>query len=96
MIMTVQSSFVSLQTAYRCKTCGMSDSSCMCVECFDVKQHEGHDYRIYQSPSGGCCDCGDPSAWRPSGFCARHRGPASLLNVVAPESSNAVRGTCGD
>ena len=61
--------------AYRCRTCGMSDSSCMCVECFDLAQHEGHDYRLYQSPSGGCCDCGDPLAWKPSGFCKKHQVP---------------------
>ena len=34
--------------AYRCKTCGMSDSSCMCTECFDPDDHIGHDYRMYR------------------------------------------------
>ena len=61
--------------AYRCRTCGLSDSSCMCVECFDPAEHEGHDFRLYSSPSGGCCDCGDPLAWKPSGFCKRHQVP---------------------
>ena len=46
--------------AYRCKTCGVSDSSCICIECFDPKEHEGHEFRMYKSSSGGCCDCGDP------------------------------------
>lgn len=27
------------------------------------------------SSGGGCCDCGDAEAWRPSGFCSRHPGP---------------------
>ena len=49
--------------AYRCITCQTSGSSCICAECFNASDHEGHDYRIYQSSSGGCCDCGDPLAW---------------------------------
>ena len=61
--------------AYRCRTCGLSDSSCMCVDCFDPKEHEGHNFRLYKSPSGGCCDCGDPLAWRPEGFCKKHQVP---------------------
>ncbi|GLE02257.1 hypothetical protein PINS_up011095 [Pythium insidiosum] len=59
--------------AYRCRTCGLSDSSCMCLACFDPDDHEGHDFRVYRCSSGGCCDCGDPLAWRPDGFCKRHR-----------------------
>ena len=59
--------------AYRCRDCGTSESSCMCVDCFDPAEHEGHDFRIYRCASGGCCDCGDPQAWRPEGFCKRHR-----------------------
>ncbi|KAG6579876.1 putative ubiquitin-protein ligase of the N-recognin family [Phytophthora cinnamomi] len=59
--------------AYRCRTCGLSDSSCMCLGCFDPDEHEGHDFRVYRCSSGGCCDCGDPLAWRPEGFCKRHR-----------------------
>ena len=26
-----------------------------------------------QSSSGGCCDCGDPLAWKVSGFCRKHK-----------------------
>ncbi|CAI5720762.1 unnamed protein product [Peronospora destructor] len=58
--------------AYRCRTCGLSDSSCMCLACFDPEEHEGHDYRVYRCSSGGCCDCGDPLAWKPQGFCKKH------------------------
>lgn len=59
--------------AYRCRTCGLSDSSCMCLACFDPDDHDGHDYRVYRCSSGGCCDCGDPLAWKPEGFCKKHR-----------------------
>ncbi|KAE9006702.1 hypothetical protein PR001_g17142 [Phytophthora rubi] len=58
--------------AYRCRTCGLSDSSCMCLACFDPDEHEGHDFRVYRCSSGGCCDCGDPLAWKPEGFCKKH------------------------
>ena len=93
--------------AYRCRDCGLSESSCMCVACFDPDQvcyfslfslysvyiqcevfamltsstttdpvqHIGHDYRLYRSSSGGCCDCGDTLAWKTTGFCGGHSGP---------------------
>ena len=61
--------------AYRCFTCGISENSCMCVNCFDANDHLNHEYRLYSSTAGGCCDCGDPQAWRESGFCKRHRVP---------------------
>lgn len=69
--------------AYRCGTCGISDNSCMCVACFDEKDHVGHSYRIYTSSVGGCCDCGDEQAWREQGFCRKHarNSPARALNA---------------
>lgn len=48
------------------------------------------------SGSGGCCDCGDPLAWRASGFCKRHWAPdpsldpASLLQQDVRERAAAV------
>ncbi|CAD7969350.1 unnamed protein product [Amoebophrya sp. A25] len=59
--------------AYRCLTCGISPSSCICVACFNAGEHEGHDYFIYRSDYGGCCDCGDCDAWDVTGFCRYHR-----------------------
>ncbi|KAH8739905.1 hypothetical protein FG386_001722 [Cryptosporidium ryanae] len=58
--------------AYRCLTCGVTTSSCICVDCFQSSNHEGHDYYIYKSDYGGCCDCGDEQAWSSKGFCRRH------------------------
>eukprot|EP00397_Hematodinium_sp_SG-2012_P000815 GEMP01000816.1.p1 GENE.GEMP01000816.1~~GEMP01000816.1.p1 ORF type:complete len:1774 (+),score=346.40 GEMP01000816.1:117-5438(+) len=65
--------------AYGCKTCGLSSASCICVNCFDLSEHEGHEFYISRSDYG-CCDCGDPFAWKPSGFCSRHPGPSSAVN----------------
>lgn len=68
-----QSVWIGSHVAYRCVTCGISENSCMCVYCFDAKDHVDHEYRLYSSSAGGCCDCGDPIAWRESGFCKKHR-----------------------
>ena len=40
----------------------------MCVSCFENGDHENHDYIMYKSSFGGCCDCGNPEAWKPEGF----------------------------
>jgi len=64
--------WLNAHVAYRCRDCGTNESSCMCVNCFDSNDHEGHDYRIYHSHSGGCCDCGDANAWKRDSFCKTH------------------------
>ena len=51
--------------AYRCRTCQVNDSSAICPDCFNAGDHEGHDYSLYVSEHGGCCDCGDVEAWKP-------------------------------
>ncbi|KAK1934131.1 E3 ubiquitin-protein ligase ubr3 [Phytophthora citrophthora] len=75
--------------AYRCRTCGLSDSSCMCLACFDPEEHEGHDYRVYRCSSGGCCDCGDPLAWKPEGFCKKHS--AKKENEAREDMQNKMK-----
>src|SRR5262249_48769379 len=62
-----------LHVYYRCKTCGLSSNSCVCVFYFDPNDHAGHEFRMFKTIDTGCCDCGDPTAWKPSGFCMRHR-----------------------
>ncbi|GFO41996.1 E3 ubiquitin-protein ligase ubr3-like [Plakobranchus ocellatus] len=58
--------------AYRCRTCGISPCMSICSDCFQAGNHEGHDYNMFRSHSGGACDCGDASVMRPEGFCSRH------------------------
>ncbi|CAM6105290.1 unnamed protein product [Calypogeia fissa] len=58
--------------AYRCRTCQVNDSSAICVSCFQAGDHRHHDYVMYHSDSGGCCDCGDRAAWKVEGFCNNH------------------------
>jgi hypothetical protein len=69
--------------AYRCRDCQVTPNSCICVDCFIAGNHEGHDYILHQSTGGGCCDCGDSTAWDPKGFCSHHSGIQSHADIVA-------------
>lgn len=71
----------------------------MCVDCFDITEHQGHDFRMYSSSTGGCCDCGNAAAWKSEGFCSRHRATAAsaknsvdLLNPAAKAGAKAAIG----
>ena len=71
--------------AYRCRTCGMSPCSAICHECFEKGPHRNHNFLMYRSVAGGCCDCGDPGAWKASGFCSSHKGPPASFHLPMPE-----------
>lgn len=43
----------------------------LCAECFRAGNHEGHDYNMFKSRSGGACDCGY-SIMNEDGYCKRH------------------------
>ncbi|CAM6107115.1 unnamed protein product [Calypogeia fissa] len=60
--------------AYRCRTCEHDPTCAICVPCFQAGDHRNHDYLMIRT-GGGCCDCGDATAWKQKGFCSRHRGP---------------------
>ena len=82
--------------AYRCKTCQINDSSALCVECFQAGDHTGHDYVLYLSEAGGCCDCGDPISLKDSGFCPRHRcRHAGGSRGLGRAAEGVVRGVAG-
>nr|CAB3472206.1 unnamed protein product [Digitaria exilis] len=59
--------------AYRCRTCENDPTCAICVPCFQNGDHKDHDYSIMYT-GGGCCDCGDATAWKREGFCSRHKG----------------------
>uniref|UniRef100_M8B5B3 E3 ubiquitin-protein ligase n=1 Tax=Aegilops tauschii TaxID=37682 RepID=M8B5B3_AEGTA len=76
--------------AYRCRTCENDSTCAICVPCFQNGNHEDHDYSIMYT-GGGCCDCGDATAWKREGFCSRHKGaeqikplPEELASSVGP------------
>ena len=58
--------------------------------------HANHDYSMYFSFAGGCCDCGDATSWKPSGFCPKHTGQSSRqqhtskLDVIEEVTARAV------
>ncbi len=85
--------------AYRCRTCQLSPASAICPTCFVAGGHEeaGHDWNSYLSSSGGCCDCGDATAWRPAGarLHAGARTPPNAQGYRLP-SGQSARGTHGD
>jgi hypothetical protein len=62
-----------------CRTCQSDETCVLCHACWTRSNHEGHDVAFYHAQAGGCCDCGDPDAWDPNGFCDVHgmRGSAS-------------------
>ncbi|CAK7567428.1 MAG: E3 ubiquitin-protein ligase ubr1 [Sporothrix epigloea] len=76
------------EATYSCKTCGTDDTCCLCSRCFEATDHRGHMVRISVSPgNSGCCDCGDPEAWKSPMFCTIHS--AWEDSAAAPESSSS-------
>lgn len=70
--------FKSGEATYRCKTCSADDTCVLCSRCYDSSDHTGH--MVYVSVSmgnSGCCDCGDPEAWRIPVHCTIHTAHAS-------------------
>lgn len=74
--------------AYRCRTCEHDPTCAICVPCFENGNHEDHDYSIIYT-GGGCCDCGDETAWKHEGFCSKHKG-TNQIKPLPEELSNSV------
>ncbi|XP_062095624.1 E3 ubiquitin-protein ligase PRT6 [Humulus lupulus] len=74
--------------AYRCKTCEHDPTCAICVPCFQNGNHEDHDYSVIYT-GGGCCDCGDVTAWKREGFCSKHKG-AEQIQPLPDEYANSV------
>ncbi|KAJ3067539.1 hypothetical protein HK102_007389, partial [Quaeritorhiza haematococci] len=61
------------EAVYRCRNCGLDDTCVFCSRCFYATEHEGHDTKFsIATGSGGCCDCGDPEAWKVPVQCKYH------------------------
>ncbi|KAK9126954.1 hypothetical protein Scep_015800 [Stephania cephalantha] len=74
--------------AYHCRTCENDPTCAICVPCFQNGNHEGHDYALMYT-GGGCCDCGDATAWKREGFCSKHKGAEQIL-PLPEEIANSV------
>ncbi|CAN6442635.1 unnamed protein product [Victoria cruziana] len=66
--------------AYRCRNCEHDPTCAICVPCFQNGNHKDHDYSVIKT-GGGCCDCGDVTAWKREGFCSRHGGPEKVQTL---------------
>ncbi|PQE29266.1 E3 ubiquitin- ligase ubr1 protein [Rutstroemia sp. NJR-2017a BBW] len=78
--------FKAGEATYRCKTCSSDDTCVLCSRCYDSSDHTGH--MVYVSVSlgnSGCCDCGDPEAWRLPVHCSIH-------TAHGPDTTNEDKG----
>lgn len=79
--------------AFCCSDCGIDDTCALCTRCFNASDHTGHDvtYTIHSSGCG-CCDCGDPEAWKPEGGikCGYHSA-RSVEEAAAFEADRAKK-----
>ena len=69
--------------AWSCKNC-QKDSTCiMCNDCYIRSKDKHKDHVVNYKPRvHGCCDCGDPDAWEPDGFCSLHKGTFSTNEEI--------------
>ncbi|XP_059595098.1 E3 ubiquitin-protein ligase PRT6 isoform X1 [Vitis vinifera] len=74
--------------AYRCRTCEHDPTCAICVPCFQNGNHKDHDYSVIYT-GGGCCDCGDVTAWKREGFCSKHKG-AEQIQPLPEEFAKSV------
>ncbi|EOA19777.1 hypothetical protein CARUB_v10000023mg [Capsella rubella] len=74
--------------AYRCRTCENDPTCAICVPCFQNGNHNSHDYSIIYT-GGGCCDCGDETAWKREGFCSNHKG-SEQIQPLSENLANSV------
>lgn len=65
--------FKNGEPAIFCKDCQTDPTCCLCLECFEKSEHKKHNYRMFASGGGGCCDCGDPEAWTEHVYCNIHK-----------------------
>ncbi|PKS10658.1 hypothetical protein jhhlp_002413 [Lomentospora prolificans] len=65
--------FKAGEASYACRTCSTDDTCVLCSRCFEATDHTGHMIRINISVgNSGCCDCGDPEAWKLPMHCTIH------------------------
>ena len=73
----------------KCLDCEKDPTCIICKQCYENGNHKGHRI-IMQKSTLGCCDCGDPEAFKEQGFCKDHPGyakfnPIQSLNNIPEE-----------
>lgn len=74
---------------YRCQTCTTDKYAVICIDCFDEREHVGHEFKCFLS--SGICDCGYEDAAGVISCCKKHIGTHN-----APHPLEAVREKLGD
>jgi hypothetical protein len=71
------------QGAVFCEECSQFNNSLICMECYEHSKelHKNHTLS-FKNVISGCCDCGNPEFWKPSGFCNLHSGIFSNDNEI--------------
>lgn len=64
---------VSSDVAWKWEDWELDPTCIICMEWFEKSNHEGHRVKL-QRGAAGWWDCGDVTAWKPSGFCTDHQG----------------------
>lgn len=64
--------FKASEPTYSCRDCSVDSTCVLCVTCFKQSPHRNHKYKMSSSCGGGCCDCGDPEAWKRDHACTAH------------------------
>ncbi|TIC25242.1 hypothetical protein E3Q12_01043 [Wallemia mellicola] len=80
---------------YRCKDCAIDPTTVFCSKCFhathpqDTPNHPFSNHQISFSlmTAGGCCDCGDPEAWRIDPGRPSHLDEPDTIQVDLPEEA---------
>jgi hypothetical protein len=81
--------FLEGEIVWNCRTCQVDDTCVLCEKCFKDGDHRGHDVYFHRTRAGGCCDCGDPEAWNPKGFCSKH-GYRETAEQRLPQAVEAI------
>lgn len=73
---------------YSIRECGLDDSCVLCAKCFKASDHQGHEVSFSMHTGGcGCCDCGDPEAWRQDVRCAFHHPEVPYPSTISTAQS---------
>ncbi|KNC99335.1 uncharacterized protein SPPG_05583 [Spizellomyces punctatus DAOM BR117] len=79
------------EAVYRCRNCALDETCVFCSRCFHATNHEGHDTSFsIASGTGGCCDCGDPEAWRVPINCTYHYLHPSVSSLSPSDQHNVA------
>lgn len=85
--------FKNGEPTYCCRECGMDPTCVLCVSCFKQSSHRHHKYKMSTSHGGGCCDCGDPEAWKKDAYCDQHKAGLVRSEEAAANSSTSTTTT---